>query len=98
MLIKTLENSEACSVIFIRDYLQLYFEGEQNNATLTVYSLPVAVVNGQCFESGILGYRDSLCSFIGHQVKKLEITRGQILKITFDNEDRIEVSLKKEDC
>ncbi|MGF6950507.1 hypothetical protein QF028_003012 [Neobacillus sp. B4I6] len=33
MFIKTLENTEVSSVIFIRDYLQFYFEGEQINGT-----------------------------------------------------------------
>lgn len=98
MLINALENAEVCSVIFIRDYLQFYFEGEQNNATLTLYSMPISVVNGQYFDSSILGYRDCLCSFINHQVRTLEIKSGQYLKITFDHGDKLEVSLKKEDC
>lgn len=97
MLIKNLENSEVCSVIFIRDYLQFYFEGEQNNGTLTTYSLPVAIVNGTCFEKGSLGYRDSLCSFINNRVEKFEIISGRKIIITFDNEDKLEVSLIKED-
>lgn len=97
MFIKTLENTEVSSVIFIRDYLQFYFEGEQNNGTLTTYSLPVSVVNGRYFESGTIGYRDSLCSLINHQVKKSKIISDQNIILTFDNDDRLEVSLKKED-
>jgi hypothetical protein len=98
MLIKTLENSEISSVVFIRDYLQFYFEGEQNNGALTTYFLPVAVVNGQYFESNTQGYRDSLCSFINHKVKNSEIIYGQKIKLTFDNDDRLEVLIKREDC
>jgi hypothetical protein len=97
MLIETLEHAEVCSVIFIRDYIQFYFEGEENTGTLTTYSLPVAIVGGTYFAMGTSGYRDALCSFINLQVKRFEIIKGQKITITFENEDRLEVSLKKED-
>lgn len=96
MLCNSLENSEVCSVIFIRDYLQFYFEGEQNNATLTFYSLPVTVIKGEYIQNGTIGYRDSLCSFIEHLVKGFIIEKGKRLKITFDNDDWLEVSLESD--
>lgn len=97
MLIETLEHAEVCSVIFIRDYIQFYFEGEENNGTLTTYSLPVAIANGTYFTIDTPGYRDALCSFINLQVRRFEILKGNKITITLENEDRIEVSLKKED-
>jgi hypothetical protein len=96
MQIKALENSEVCSVIFIRDYLQFYFEGELTNGTLTTYSLPISVVAGKVYETGAVGYRDSLCSFINRTVKEFQVHSGQKLILTFDNDDRLEVSLEKD--
>mgnify|MGYP001027091133 CR=1 FL=1 len=96
MQIKVLENSEVCSVIFNRDYLQFYFEGELTNGTLTTYSLPISVVDGKIYENDTIGYRDSLCSFINRTVKEFQVHNGQKLILIFDNNDRLEVSLVKE--
>lgn len=98
MLIKNLENTEVISVIFIRDYLKFYFEGEWNSGTLTAYTFPVAVVNGQYFENGTPRYRDILCSFIHREVKSSEIIKDQLIKLIFDDGDRLEVSIRNEEC
>jgi hypothetical protein len=43
-----------------------------------------------------MGCRDALCSFIENQVKIAEINNGQSLKLTFVDDDWLEVSLIKE--
>ncbi|MFJ5761934.1 hypothetical protein ACIQAA_23010 [Neobacillus sp. NPDC093182] len=96
MHFKNLENAEVCSVIFIRDYLQFYFEGEQTTGTLTFYTFPLLQVDGNVYESETVGYRDALCSFINHQVKKFNVNSGQNIILTFDNDNSLEISLKKE--
>jgi hypothetical protein len=96
MHFKALENAEVCSVIFIRDYLQLYFEGEQTNGTLTSYTFPLLSVDGDLYESGTAGYRDALCTFINHKLKDFNVNSGQNIILHFDNDDWLEVSLKKE--
>ncbi|ALC89322.1 hypothetical protein AM500_05615 [Bacillus sp. FJAT-18017] len=94
-MIRDLENSEVSSVIFIRDYLQLYFEGDRRCGTLTAYSLPKSIVCGREFDHSTPGYRDSLCSFISHQVKRSEMEEWKI-KLVFDNDDRLEIPLHQD--
>lgn len=96
MLIKALESSELCSVIFIRDYLQFYFEGETCTGTLTTYTFPVSVVNGLYYESHTPGYRDALCSFISKELTSSEIINNQKINLTFDQHNRLEVPINKE--
>ncbi|OCA87804.1 hypothetical protein A8F94_08145 [Bacillus sp. FJAT-27225] len=95
-MIRDLEKAEVSSVIFIRDYIQLHFEGERANGMLTAYTMPLSVVSGQEFDSNTPGYRDSLCSFINHRVRRSEMEEWKI-KLVFDNDDMLEIPLQAAD-
>ena len=94
-MLHILKNPEVSSVVFIRDYLQIFFEGQRANGVLTTYSFPSSIIDGKIFNPSIGGYRDSLCSFINHQVKNMEIINKEKIIIIFDNDNRLEVPLKE---
>ncbi|WP_409271440.1 hypothetical protein V1499_18335 [Neobacillus sp. SCS-31] len=95
-MIRELEKAEVSSVIFIRDYLQFFFEGERGSGMLTAYVMPHLFVTGRRFDSTVPGYRDSLCSFISRKVKRSEMEEWKI-KLVFDNDDRLEIPLQEAD-
>lgn len=94
MTIEKLEWYDLSAVMFVRDYIQFLFEGEQSNGVLTAYNLPVTTVNGHIFNRHTNGYRDILCSLINKKVKKSEITIDRSIKITFENRDELVVPLE----
>ncbi|CEG28676.1 hypothetical protein [Bacillus sp. B-jedd] len=96
-MIRELEKAEVSSVIFMRDYLQFFFEGEQGSGMLTAYVMPQLIVTGKSFDSTVPGYRDSLCSFISRRVKRSEMVEWNI-RLIFDNDDRLEIPLQEADA
>jgi hypothetical protein len=84
MNVDSLENNEISGVMFIRDYIQFLFEGENGNGILTTYNLPMAIVNGFHYKRDTSGYRDILCSLINKTVEKSEVTDDRKIKITFE--------------
>jgi hypothetical protein len=95
--IKILEKSELSSVVFVRDYLQFVFEGEHNNVILSAFTLPIAIINAVEYKGYSDGYRDALCSLINKVVKETFAKEGELIKITFEDGDRLEISLRQED-
>ncbi len=63
-LIERLLGETLSSVIFVGDYCQLDFNGPR----LTAYVWPKIVTETTARSFGDSGYRDLLCSFIGHEV------------------------------
>jgi hypothetical protein len=97
MFIKILEKYELSSVIFVRDYLEFIFEGEKDTAKLAAFSLPSAVVSSHEYNILTGGWRDALCSLINKVVLKADDEDGLSIKITFENGDKLEISLLEED-
>lgn len=91
--IKTIEGSELSSVEFVRDYIQLKFDGP----ILTTFTLPKVVINGETFVSTTPGYRDALCQLIGKEVFKTHVIVGAEIQLVFEKSDMIQVSLCEED-
>ena len=96
-MIRELEKAEVSSVIFMRDYLQFFFEGERVSGMLTAYVMPQLLVTGRKLDSSVPGYRDSLCSFISRKVKRSEMEEWKI-RLVFDNDDRLEIPLQEADA
>ena len=63
-LIHRLRGEELGSVIFVRDYCQLNFDGP----VLSCFTWPVISAGGDEWTIGRPGYRDQLCAFIGASV------------------------------
>lgn len=63
--LQALVGAELSSVVFVRDYLQLDFDGPR----LTLYVWPQVVIGDEVRRLGDLGYRDALCALIGQVVR-----------------------------
>ena len=92
-LLTELHFEQLSSVVFVQDYLQLFFDGPGMNVTnpLTVET------NGNSITSWDSGFRDLLCSLIGKRVEKTQYIEGVVLMIVFHEGSKISVSLKPED-
>jgi hypothetical protein len=67
-LLLALISHEMSSVIFVRDYLQLEFDGPR----LSLFVWPQVTIDAQVRQAGDPNYRDSLCSLIGLPVQAVE--------------------------
>jgi len=88
-----IEGRELEAITFVRDYLQLHFEGPRLNA----YVWPVVVVGRARCPVGGGGYRDELCARIGCVVNSAQEVPGEYIRLSFSDGSAIEVSLRDED-
>lgn len=86
-------DSELSAVTFVRDYIQLHFDGP----TINAYTLPTVVVGGSVFSHADPGYRDALCARIGAKVRAAFADPGQRLQIDFSDGASLSISLRPED-
>ena len=63
-LLTRLDGVELAQVWFVRDYLQLIFEGINEQWSWQCYAWPYVHRDGGALAYGDPGYRDGLCSFI----------------------------------
>ena len=82
--------SELSAVTFMRDYLQLAFDGPNMNA----YTPPVVTCGSQSVSPGQPGYRD--CKQIGCGVERTEVDDQQV-SIVFENGATVSISLRDDD-
>ncbi|MFC4766978.1 hypothetical protein [Effusibacillus consociatus] len=92
-ILQILVGREMSSVEFVRDYIQLRFDGP----TLTAFTLPVITVNGTSYDIKTPGYRDALCSLIGREVQRTEIQEHEVIRLVFEQNAALEISLRDED-
>jgi hypothetical protein len=92
-LLEVLIGRDLASVVFVRDYVQLGFDGPQ----LTAVTNPEVITRSKRFVWGDPGYRDALCEQIGKIVLQAKTIEGQSLTISFDNNVEIAISLRPED-
>ncbi|MBP3951788.1 hypothetical protein [Bacillus suaedae] len=97
MTLESLEKSDLSSVVFIRDYIQFVFEGEKENVILSAFTQPSTIVSNQIYEFQSAGWRDALCTLINKIVRTAIAEEGIAIKITFEDGDVLEISLRKED-
>jgi hypothetical protein len=81
------------SVEFVRDYVQLRFDGP----TLTAFVLPTLKSPDRTIRFGDQGYRDELCARISHHVSAAYLREGDAVIVEFDDGTEIRISLKPED-
>jgi hypothetical protein len=89
----TLADRELSAVTFVRDYVQLHFDGP----TISAFTLPTIEVASSRVTAGAPGYRDSLCARIGTAVGAAYVDPGLELRIALTDGSFIIVSLKPED-
>lgn len=84
---------ELSAVTFVRDYIQLQFDGP----TISAFTLPTVVVSNNVFLPPHPGYRDALCALVGRVVAAAYADPGQRLQIDFADGSSLSISLKPED-
>ena len=85
--------SELSSVEFVRDYVQLRFDGP----CLTAITCPTVRVGEAGFGSGMPGYRDALCERIGRVVCSASVVENEAIQIEFDDGAMLSISLHAKD-
>jgi hypothetical protein len=83
---------ELSSVTFVRDYIQLAFDGPGMNA----YIAPTVTSGFESLGLGQPGYRDSLCGQIGCKVERTEVD-SQRVTIVFEGGVVVSISLMDDD-
>ncbi|SDZ27057.1 hypothetical protein [Thermoactinomyces sp. DSM 45892] len=99
MILKRIEGSELSSVIFIRDYIQLTFEGDQCDSKLTAFTTPVIRIRNDSvsYRYGESGYCDKMCDLINQTVEAVKEYPDKEVKILFTNGVYFSISLREED-
>jgi hypothetical protein len=88
-----LRGRELSSVEFVRDYVQLRFEGPY----LTVHNLPSVVTSPEnTLTPDERCYRDSLCERIGVKVKDITVADHAEVTIHFEDGTTFKLSLQKD--
>jgi hypothetical protein len=84
---------ELSSVEFVRDYIQLHFDGP----SLTMVTNPVIYTADFSYNWDMPGYRDALCDRIGTVVSKAFVVEGEEFRLEFDDSSCVVVSLREDD-
>ena len=88
--LKMIEGEQLSAVTFVRDYVQLQFDGP----TITAVTRPIVASRDGRFDFGVLGYRDHLCDLIGRTVIQADVQGGERLTIDFGEHGSIVISLE----
>jgi hypothetical protein len=87
---RRLVGEELAAVIFVRDYIQLHFEGQ----IVTAYSPLTVEVEGTWLTPDARGWRDALCARINQVVRAAETLDQQEIRIEFMDGAVFSVSLR----
>jgi len=85
--------NDLSSVEFVRDYVQLHFNGP----TINAYNWPMLTVGQSILSVDTPGYRDALCSLISVKVVDARVEEGIGIDIEFEANQRLHISLRAED-
>jgi len=92
-LLRRLIGRDVSSVEFVRDYVQLRFDGP----TLTAVTTPSVSAGGRVYRWKDGGYRDMLCGRIGKHVTAAEIVANEYLRLCFEDGVDLSISLRPDD-
>jgi hypothetical protein len=90
---RRLVGRELAAVTFVRDYVQLAFDGP----SLTAITPPTVRIGHRQLKPGDHGYRDALCDRIGAAVRDVSVSEGDALQIAFSDDSQFRISLRPED-
>jgi hypothetical protein len=91
--LNALVGRELSSVEFVRDYLQLRFDG----LCLSAITMPVVRRDELAIIPGAVGYCDALVALIGSEVDSAVTEENKVLRVVFRKGVSIEISLRPED-
>jgi hypothetical protein len=83
--------SQLSSVEFVQDYVQLRFDGPY----LTCYVWPIVFSGDVSKGIGDNCYRDSLCSFISREVKRISVIDEQSIELDFGDKHCLLIPLNR---
>jgi hypothetical protein len=89
----SLVGRELSSVEFVRDYVQLRFDGPY----LTAVTHPSVDVAGTRYTWGRPGFRDALCERIGQVVARASVTEHEQVRLEFGDGAAVVISLEDKD-
>ena len=84
---------ELSAVTFVRDYVQLEFDGP----VISAFTPPTVTTEEGRVSYSQRGYRDALCERIGASVVSAVVQLKQQLKIDLSDGSSLEISLRRED-
>jgi len=96
-LLQQLAGRELSAVVFVRDYLQLQFDGPNITPRLNLYVWPRITQVSVVVSYGESGYRDALCAQIGRLVEKVSRCDARIC-LFLHGDTLLDVSLRPADC
>jgi hypothetical protein len=92
-LLIRLVGSQMSAVVFVRDYMQLQFDGP----LITITANVITRIAEKVFGMQDLGFRDALVSHIGHRVTGASVHKGEAISIKLSEDREIRISLRDED-
>lgn len=91
--LQDLVGSHLSAVVFVQDYVQLQFDGPG----LTAITQPRVHTLNETYGWGMSEYRNLLCNQIGKLVRRAFTIKGQEIKIEFEDDSSITISLRAAD-
>lgn len=91
--LKSIIGCELSAVTFVRDYIQLHFDGP----TISAFTLPKVTSGNATLSHPDPGYKDALCARIGRLITAAYADPGQRLQIDFADGSSLSISLRPED-
>lgn len=92
-ILQLIIGEQLSSVEFVQDYIQFKFDGP----VLTAISHPIVKVNDKFYSWNEPDYRDEICKRISIKVVKASICPDESVKVYFDDDSIIEISIRVED-
>lgn len=91
--LRQLVGREVSSIEFVRDYVQLRFDGP----CLSAYTLPVVQTPDRVLSPSSEGYAEALIGFIGKRMETAESREGERIQCRFSDGVSFAISLRSED-
>ena len=82
-----IEGNQLSAVTFIKDYLQILFDGPR----ITAYTLPIIKTEEGSYKWGDPGYRDSICDLIGQKVIGSNFLENEGLTLKFEDGRKLSI-------
>ena len=91
--LQVIVGAQLSAVTFVRDYVQLHFDGPR----LTAFSHPVVRLGAQTFHWDEPCFREALCGRIAQKVTHARVVYHDGVYVHFADSSTIKISLKDED-
>jgi hypothetical protein len=92
-LLSVIKGEQLSAVTFVLNYVQLHFDGP----ILTAFTTPIVKAGDTSLVWEDPGYRDMLCGRIAHIVHDAFVAEGDQIRVEFDDNSVITISLRHED-